>query len=130
MLADVFRILARHFPEEEIATKFTPGSLPKPSRMKVGDLLPAFVPAELFYLDNVQMYLSIASGSITNVEKGLAVSLLDLVVYRDARMKETLREMVLRRSKSAMLFPKTLDEFEQIVLDLKKEPKKQSADQS
>jgi hypothetical protein len=117
-LTEIFQVLSKHFTSGEMATKFTPASAPKP-RPQIGDILPAFIPAELLYNDNVVVYLSIASGAIFNVEKGTAVSLLDLITFKDSRMKEQVRQAVLQRKRSNILFPKSLDDFEQIVIDLK-----------
>lgn len=119
-LAQIFGVLTNHFPQEEIATKFTPANPPKP-RIKVGDILPAFVPAELLYKDSVKMYLSVFSASIANVERGVAVSMADLITFKSYEIKEQLRQGLLQRSKSKILFPKSLDEFEQIVIDLKQQ---------
>jgi hypothetical protein len=115
----VFQVLSRHFKPEEMATKFTPASVPKP-RPQIGEILPAFVPAELLYNDNVVMYLSIASGAIFNVEKGTAVSLLEMITFEDDTLKKQVGEALRVRKKSNILFPKSLEEFEQIVIRLKK----------
>jgi hypothetical protein len=117
-LAEVFRVLSKHFTLGEIATKFTPGSAPK-QRPQVGDILPAFIPAELLYNDNVKIYLSIASGAIFNVERGTAVSMADMITFNDEKVREQLKQVLIQRSKSKILFPKTLDEFEKIVIGLK-----------
>jgi hypothetical protein len=117
-LNEVFQVLSRHFKPEKMATKFTPASAPKP-RPQIGEILPAFIPAELLYNDNIVMYLSIASGAIFNVEKGTAVSLLEMITFKDDTLKKQVRKALYDRKKSNILFPKSLEEFEQIVIKLK-----------
>ena len=117
-LNEVFQVLLKYFKPEEIATKFTPASAPR-QRPQIGEILPSFVPAELLYNDNVIIYLSIASGAIFNVDKGNAVSLLEMITFEDDTLKKQVRQALHDRKKSNILFPKSLDEFEQIVVKLK-----------
>ncbi|MAE10835.1 MAG: hypothetical protein CL876_02760 [Dehalococcoidales bacterium] len=119
-LAGIFEIVSKYFPEKEIARKYHP-RYPKEDKtvIEVGDVLPDFIPAELLYNENVVVYLSVASNSIINVEGGAAVSLIDLVTLNSADIADGLRESLIQRSSSEILFPQTLDEFEGILVDLK-----------
>ena len=83
-----------------------------------GEVIEDFIPGEFLYNDNIRMYLSLFSCTIANVEKGLAVSLADLITFRDDETREQLRKMLLRMSRSEILFPKSLDEFERILIKL------------
>ncbi|MFC1954511.1 hypothetical protein ACFLVZ_01650, partial [Chloroflexota bacterium] len=78
-LAQIFDILAMYFPEGEIARKYHPHYLEEKMRIGIGDILPDFIPAEFLFNENVKMYLSLFSSSISNVRKGLAVSIADLI---------------------------------------------------
>jgi len=118
-LTSIFSILGKYFPKEEIALKYHPGSSDDEILAKVGGILPSFIPAELLYNDNVKLYLAIFSRSIANVERGLAVSLADLIAFKSDEIRNKLKEDLIEVSKSKILFPKTLDEFEQILIDLK-----------
>ena len=120
-LAKVFGVLGKYFPEKEIARKYHPGHDSDQTLIKVGDILPAFIPAEFLYNENVQMYLSTCSASIANVEKGLAVSIIDLISFRSDEIRNGLKEGLIQMSKSKILFPKSLDEFERIVIDVKQQ---------
>ena len=119
-LAEIFGIILKYFPEKEIARKYHPGCPGDKTVIKVGDVLPDFIPAELLYNDNVKMYLSGFSLSIANVDKGLAVSFADLITFIDEKLKNQLREILIQNGKSKILFPKSLDEFERIVVEVSK----------
>jgi len=114
-LNEIFNILKKHFPEKAIALKYHPGSSTDKDMIKVGDRLPDFIPAEFLYNDNVKIYLSVFSSSLSKVGKGLAVSLIDLVTFGSDKIREQVREMLIQVSDSEIMFPKSLDEFERIL---------------
>ena len=114
----VFDILKKYFSENEIAIKYHPGYAGNKTWIKTGVVLDTFIPAELLYSDNVKMYLAIASYSIANVRQGLAVSLLDLISFRDNDTREKLRKSLIAKSHSNILFPRSLEEFENIVIPI------------
>lgn len=118
-LNDIFNILIKHFPEKEIARKYHPSYPDDKTLVKSGDVLPDFIPAELLYDDKVAVYLSIGSLSLANVEKGQAVSIADLITFRDESDKKLFKDTLVKMGKSAILFPKSLDEFERIIADIK-----------
>ena len=118
-LVEIFDILTRYFPEKEIARKYHPSYPGDKTMIKIGDILPDFIPAEFLYNDNVKMYISLFSGSIANVEKGLAVSIADLISFKSDESRNQLKEILIQMSRSEILFPQSLDEFERILIDLK-----------
>jgi hypothetical protein len=119
-MAQIFGILTKYFPEAEIARKYHPGYHSDQSIIATGTVLPDFIPAEFLYNDNTRMYLSICSFSIANVEKGLAVSIIDLISFPSEELRNQLKENLIRASRSKILFPKTLHEFESIVRNITK----------
>ena len=115
-LAEVFAILIKYFPENEIALKYHPDRPEEKKKfIQIGNILPDFIPAELLYNDNIKMYLGICSSSLANVEKGLAVSIMDLISFRNDKMRNGMKEILLKMSRSEILFPKSLDDLEQIL---------------
>ncbi len=120
-LAEIFHILSKYFPEKEIARKYHPDHPGDKTVINIGDVLPDFIPAELLYNENVKMYLGICSKSIADVEKGLAVSIMDLISFKDEETKNQLKEIQVQRSRSEILFPQSLDEFERILIDIKRQ---------
>jgi len=122
-LNSIFNILGKYFPENEIALKYHPGYPGDKTMIKIGDVLPDFIAAELLYNEDVKMYLGIFSRSIANVGKGSALSIADLVSFKSDKIRNQLKEMLIQSSKSKILFPESLDEFERIVIDLKEQVK-------
>jgi len=120
-LTEVFSILSKYFPEKRIASKYHPGHKSDKTTIKVGDILPSFIPAEFLYNDNVKMYLSVWSLSIANVEKGLPVSIMYLITFKSNKMREQIREQLVQVSRSEILFPKSLEAFERILADIKQQ---------
>lgn len=120
-LTQIFNILSKHFPAKKIARKYHPKHNSDKTMIKTGDILPDFIPAEFLYNDNTKIYLSLFSNSIANLEKGLAVSIADLITFRDEETREQLKEGLIQRSRSEILFPKSLDEFEKILINIKQQ---------
>lgn len=118
-LTNIFNILGKYFPEKKIALKYHPRHNSDKSMIEIGDVLPDFIPAEFLYNDNIKMYISFFSLSIANVEKGLAVSIADLISFKSEESRNQLKEILIQRSRSEILFPQSLDEFERILIDLK-----------
>ncbi|MFH1624218.1 MAG: hypothetical protein ABID54_03570 [Pseudomonadota bacterium] len=124
-MADIFSVISKYFPENEVACKYHPGyHESEKTVVKTGDVLPDFIPAELVYNDNVKMYLGVFSSAIANVEKGLAVSLMYLISFKDDAIREQLKGILVRMSHSEILFPKSLDEFEEILIGLRSNERK------
>ena len=113
--------LSKYFSEDEIAFKCHPGSSNDNGLIKIGTELPSFVPAEMLYSDNVKMYLTVSSYSIVNVEKGLAVSLVNLISFKDDITRSNRKQILIQNKKSKILFPESLDEFERILMNLKEQ---------
>ena len=113
----IFAILNKHFSDDKIGLKYHPISHTDKSFIKAGVILDDSLPAEMLYHPNIKLYLSFCSSALANVEKGLAVSLLDLISFEDETAKSFIRETLIRRSRSAILFPQTLAELERIIAD-------------
>ena len=124
-LTQISSILARYFRNDEIAVKHAPWGNSDPV-ITIGEILPDFVPAEFLYRDSIRMYLTVCSTAISNVDKGLAVSLLDLISFKNDGTKEQMRELLMQQSHSETLFPKSLDEFEGIVASVAAERRAES----
>jgi len=120
-LTEIFNVLSKYFPEKEIARKYHPNHDSDKTMIKVGDILPDFIPAELLYNENVRMYLGFFSTSLAHVRTGLAVSLLDLISLKNDKTRSLLKEYITQESRSEILFPKSLDEFERILVNIVKD---------
>lgn len=121
-LTSILNILSKYYTKNEIGIKYHPEYDGDGSLENVGDILPSFIPAELLYNNNIKLYLTVMSWSIAYAENGLVVSLVDLITFKDDEVKHKLKEAFVEISKSSkpsVLFPKTLDEFEQILIGSK-----------
>jgi hypothetical protein len=116
-IKDAFDIIIKHFPRKEIAIKYHPGFsgalLPIP-----GDVLPQFIPAELLLNENINITLGILSWSVANVEKGLAVSLADMISFKDTKVKNQMKDAFIKASQTKVLFPTSLEELDQILEEI------------
>jgi len=118
VIGNIFNILQKHFSEKEIARKYHPGYHSDDTIIETGDIIPDFIPAELLYDDNIKLYLGACSAAMSNVEQGLVVSILDLISFSNEQTREQLKEILLRTAHSKILFPRSLDEFEEILSNL------------
>lgn len=114
-LDTVFSILKRYFPDDRIALKYHPVSHTDKSFIQVGEVIDDSLPAEVLYHPNIKVYLSFSSSALANVEQGLAVSLLDLITFKDKEAKRFIKETLIGRSRSRILFPQTPAELEKII---------------
>lgn len=120
-LTSVFNILRKYFPEKEIAVKYYPGySVDRTLIKGATNILPSFIPAELLYGDGRRLYVAVFSRSIANMQDGMAVSLANLISFKNDQIRHVLTEELKVVSKSRIFFPKSLDEFEQILGDFKR----------
>lgn len=112
-LSDIYDITYKHFPGE-IATKHHPGQ--ESGRMiEFGDSLPKFIPAEFLYNNHIKVNISVISKAIAHLEKGVAISLLELVTLKNENIREVLKNSLLEKSKSEIFFPKTLEELNSLL---------------
>lgn len=115
-LTEIFNLLSKYFPENEVGLKYHPCSPGDKTVLKFGKIIEDFIPGEFLYNNKVKVYLSPFSCAIANVENGLAVSIVDLITFRDDETRNQLKELLIKRSRSEISFPKTFDEFEKIVV--------------
>ena len=120
-LDDIFKVLLRHFPEKEIAYKFHPGHELNKNIIEIGEELPIYVPAQLLYGEKVQIYLGIFSSAITNVSRAQAISLIELITFNEDKIRERFKERLITTSRMEIFFPTSLDEFEEIITNVKKQ---------
>ena len=79
-MAEIISIISKYFLESEIASKYHPG-YPESGKtaVKIGDVLPDYIPSEFRNNDNIKMYLGAFSTALANVEKGRVVSIVALI---------------------------------------------------
>lgn len=117
-ITGIFDLVSKYYPENEIARKYHAGYNYDKTVITLGDVLPDYIPAELLYNDNIKMYLGDSTTALANVEKGLAVSILRLISFKDEQTREELAGVLQPIARSKLLFPKSLEEFEGILVSL------------
>ena len=120
---NIFNILTKHFPENRIARKHHPMHNKDKTMVQTGDALPDYIPAEFLYSEKVKVYLSPYSLSIANVPGGTAISILDLIPVNSNKRRNQIKELLIKQSRTEILFPKSLDEFKRILIDIKQQTK-------
>ncbi|MFC1903338.1 hypothetical protein ACFLW9_00415 [Chloroflexota bacterium] len=120
-LTEIFNVLSKYFLENEVAIKHHPSYPGDKTVIEFGEVIDDFIPGEFLYNDKVKMYLSPISAALANVEKGLAVSIADLITFRDDKTRNQLKEHLMRMSRSQIVFPRSLDEFEKLLIGIKEQ---------
>jgi len=118
LIVKVFDMLCRYFPENRIAVKHHPGHHTAHSVIKKGVVIDKFIPAEFLFSSKVRMYLSPYSTSLAGAGNVSAVSLLELISFGDDHDRQQLRADLIGKSGNKVIFPKTLEEFEEILINL------------
>lgn len=119
-IGEILHIVTKYFPEKEIAYKYHPGYNGDRTLINTGVALPEYIPAEFLRHKNVLMYLSIVSSSIFNVENSTAVSIIDMITFPNNEVKQRYKEYLSSVSHTKILFPQSLEEFEEIVANISK----------
>jgi len=117
-MGNIFNTLKKHFPENSIARKYHPNFHGNRDLIKIGIILPDFIPAEFLYNDKIKVYLGLYSLALANVTKGTVVSLMYLFNFKNETSREQVKNEFLQWSHTNVLFPKSLDEFEKILIDI------------
>lgn len=120
-LKNIFDVVLRHYPEKAIARKYHPAHERNKDVIEVGEEIPIYIPAEFLYSDKIQIYLGISSTAIANVSGGQAISLLYLISFEPADLRERFRERLVSSTHSEVLFPSTLEELDRMIADIVKQ---------
>ena len=114
-------ILLKHFPENRIAHKHHPQHKDDKAMIKIGDALPDYIPAEFLYSEKVKLYLSPWSVSIAHITSGTAISIVELLPVKSNEIQNQVKELLVKQSRTEILFPKSLDEFERMLVNIKQQ---------
>ncbi|MCK5706706.1 MAG: hypothetical protein KAI43_03555 [Candidatus Aureabacteria bacterium] len=117
-LNTIFHIILKYFKESDLGIKHHPEWKSDKSLFSVGNEIEDFIPAEFLYDINVKVYISFCSGAIVRIKKGIVISLLDLMAFRNEREKVELKERLIQRANSRILFPQTMADFENILKNI------------
>ena len=115
---NIFDILTKYFPGERIAYKYHPGYTGDKTLINTGVEIPAYIPAELLSPGQTKLHLSAFSWALAHVENGTAVSISHLITLKNDEIRKNMTAGLVGESRSKILFPHTLAEFENIVAGL------------
>lgn len=118
----IFKVIKKYFNNDEIGIKYHPGDNSAKNWHNVGMEIDRSIPAEYLYNKRVNIYLSFSSGSIGNIgkyknEKGVVVSLVDYIFNKNEARRTKTKKAILDKSYSKIMFPKSIQEFEKIVVN-------------
>lgn len=115
-LHEIFKILTKYYKTEKIASKYHPGRI-NDSKVKIGSIFDQSIPAEFLINNNTKIYITVFSSAISNIENGTIISLFKLISVREKSVQDSIIDRLIKMSKKRILFPSSLDEFENILIN-------------
>ena len=109
----IFNTLSEFVNSNAVGKKYKPAksSMHNKERIKFGEIINDFYPAETLYHDDVEIYLGMTSHALANIEKGNIISVVRLITYKDSIKRERHIENQELRKKHFIYYPETLNEF-------------------
>jgi len=112
----IFDVARESIPEDKIAIKYHPSTVITNRTLNFKNELPYQIPAELLFNDRVKIYFSVASTALAQVTKGKAISLIDLITFKDKSVKLSIKDYLEKSKRSNILFPQSLDELRKMLI--------------
>tara|TARA_B000000475_G_scaffold105325_2_gene85530 strand:+ start:32847 stop:33956 length:1110 start_codon:yes stop_codon:yes gene_type:complete len=115
----IFKVISSYVSKNKVAIKLPGVRSSKESLgiLSYGISLDHHIPAELYYSKKVKLYLGVTSTALSNIDNGTVISIAYLINYRSG--KEIYRDRSIanqeKRSKGKIYYPKTMDEFTELV---------------
>ncbi len=113
----IFNLLSEFVSDFEVGKKYKPSksSLHNKERIKFGEIINDFFPAETLYHKNVDIYLGMTSHALANIEDGNVISLVKLISYLDPIKKVRHIENQELRAKTKIHYPETISELRLLI---------------
>ena len=111
---DIFKIINEYFCSDEIGRKYKPNRTTNynKSRIKIGKVIPDHYPAEILYNDNIDVYFGVTSIALSNIPRGLVISLVYLLTFEDQKKRDgSIHNQEKRKRGKIIHYPKTLNEL-------------------
>jgi len=122
-IEEIFQIISEFVPNDKIGRKYKPNRTTdyNKDRLKIGNVIPDHIPAELLYNENIAIYFGMTSIALANIEKGNVISLVYLITYLNPDHREgSVQNQEKRKKGKKIYYPKTLDELRSLLLTLLK----------
>jgi hypothetical protein len=110
-IENLLGIVKEYISENSLAVKYHPASSKCNRNLSVKNELCHYIPAEFYFNNNVEVYISVGSTALTNVTKGTAISLINLITFKEQRYKDIFVNYLDTLKQTNILFPKSVDEF-------------------
>lgn len=115
LLWAIQHIIQSHYEDKDILVTYHPNVSNDESLMDIGRTLPKYTPSELLFSDSVEFYIGQCSSGLANLTEGIAISVLDLLNLSSEESKKGIKERLVARQKTTILFPQTFGELEDIL---------------
>ena len=115
----IFGVITEFFSSDEIGKKYKPNRTTdyNKNRLKVGKIIPDYIPAELLYNNCVNIYFGITSIALANIKKGNIISLAYLITFNNPEMREgSVNNQESRKISKKIYYPKTLNELRNLII--------------
>ena len=122
-IKEIFDVITVFVPSNLIGKKYKPNRTTdyNKDRLKIGNVIPDHIPAELLYNENIAIYFGMTSIALANIEKGNVISLVYLITYLNPDHREgSVQNQEKRKKGKKIYYPKTLDELRSLLLTLLK----------
>lgn len=113
-LEGIFNVVLEFIPSDSIGRKYKPNRTSdyNKKRIDVGEIIPDYIPAELIYNDNIEVYLGMTSIALANIERGNVISLVYLISFLNPENREgSVYNQEKRKKGNKIHYPRTLDEL-------------------
>ena len=112
-IEEIFNTLSEFVSSNEVGKKYKPAksSMHNKERIKFGEIINDFYPAETLYHNDVKIYLGMTSHALANIEKGNVISMVKLITYLDPIKRERHIENQELRKKTKIYYPNSINEL-------------------
>ena len=113
-IKEIFDVITVFVPSNLIGKKYKPNRTTdyNKDRLKIGNVIPDHIPAELLYNENIAIYFGMTSIALANIEKGNVISLAYLITFFDPQMRErSVQNQEKRKKGKKIYYPKSLNEL-------------------
>jgi hypothetical protein len=120
-IEEIFSVASEYTPSDQIGRKYKPNRTNdlNRNRVRIGEIIPDHIPAEMLYNDNVKVYIGITSIALANVETDNVISIVHLIPFHSSiSMSGSIQNQERRRKNNIIQYPKTIAEFRSLLDDI------------
>lgn len=110
-LMAIYDVLRKYIPENKIASKMHPGRINDIS-VNMGKELDPCIPAEFLFNENIKIYITPYSSSISTLKNGIVISLIDMIPTNNYELRSKYKERFKAMGLIDYYFPSSVNDFE------------------